>query len=313
MSAAPVILVTESDEVAATLTRALERKNALRPLRFSRGEDAVLWAGANRFRVAIVDFSLPGISGLETILSIRQRRPDAPVVIVSDAGTERAAVDAFHAGVVDYITKHDGFEDAVAHLIHQLLDSHSDETVIPPQLIAPDLPEELIQPTYQNRLRVIGRQLDLYGYHSVSVLEVVGGFLVRALRPGSREPEALEFADPNFPQLLSTALAGVGEGERRPAGHSELIPTGYEDFLRAIGSRLDTYTVEAITIFELEDCFAVSGIGKVEEYEGTTIGPFQWLLREDDIAYLLDEAYRRRRTGEDVAPHDTSLIKRLVG
>ena len=163
-------------------------------------------------------------------------------------------------------------------------------------------PRALLLSTYQDRLRVIGRQLDLSGLGAVNLLEVPGGFLVRAMRPQARSPEALEFPHDEFPALISRAIAARGEGERQQRPHP-LLPTGYEDFLRALGYRLDLQRAEAITVTELGGFVAVGGLSTVETYQQTTIGPFQVLLRSEDIMALLDEAFRRR------APESTTQSK----
>lgn len=154
-------------------------------------------------------------------------------------------------------------------------------------------PPGLLLPTYQNRLRVIGRQLDLGSLHAVTLLEVPGGFLVRAMSPGARAFDTLEYEHGGFPALLASAHAARGEGERRANTHP-LLSTGYEDFLRALGHRLDGQQAEAITVAELDGFIAVGGLAKVERYAQTDIAPFQSLLRADEINELLDIAFRRR-------------------
>jgi hypothetical protein len=93
--------------------------------------------------------------------------------------------------------------------------------------------------------------------------------------------------------MLRSAYNARGEGEHRRST-SALLPTGYEDFLRALGHRMDTQFAEAITITELDSFIAVGGVAKVETSGQTGFGPLQWLLRADDITYLLDDAFRRR-------------------
>ena len=156
-----------------------------------------------------------------------------------------------------------------------------------------ETPRAHLLPTYQNRLRVIGRHLDLTGNGGLNLLEVPGGFLVRAMAPGARAPVALDFAHDGFPDLLADAFAARGEGERRHRPHP-LLPTGYGDFLRALGFRLDKQRAEAITIAELEGFVAIGDLALVERYERTDIVPFQHLLRADEIGALLDETFRQR-------------------
>jgi hypothetical protein len=90
-----------------------------------------------------------------------------------------------------------------------------------------------------------------------------------------------------------------------------LLPTGYEDFLRAIGYRLDEHAAEATTISELDELVVVGGVGRVDEFGNTRYGPLQWLLREAEIGFLLNEAYRRRDP-HSAAAHGPGIFKRLT-
>ena len=171
-----------------------------------------------------------------------------------------------------------------------------------------DPPGGLLLPTYQNRLRAIGRQLDLAGYGAVNLLEVGGGFLVRALASGSRTPEALEFPDRDFPLVAAGAIAARGEDERGRST-SPLLPTGYEDFLRALGRWLDEQQAEAITVTDLDSFVAVGGVARAEGRGHTAVEPLRALLYPDDITALLDEAFRRRA----VVPKEGTGFARLLG
>jgi hypothetical protein len=97
----------------------------------------------------------------------------------------------------------------------------------------------------------------------------------------------------DFPQLLRAGVAARGEGER-PRGSNKLLPTGYEDFMRALGYRIDLHLADAVSITELQDFIAVGCIGKIEQSGNTAIGPIQWLLYAPEIELMLNEAYRRR-------------------
>lgn len=294
MSRNPVVLLVENDlKHAQQVSVAIERLALPRPRHARSGEDAVLWVGANSCDLCVLDYHLPGIDGLETLARMRQRKPDLPVIMTSSAKSERVAVAAFRAGVIDYLPKERGYVEAVATLVRQAAAGLESAPAPLPAPTMPDVPEQLTRLSYQNRLRVIGRQLDLYGYRSINLLEVGGGFLVRALAPDSRTPQALEFSDRDFPQLIAGAIGARGEGERR-CGKTPLLPTGYEDFLRALGYRLDQQLAEATTIGEMESFIAVGGVAMLDGRGQTSLGPFQHLLRSDDIAYLLEEAFQRR-------------------
>lgn len=316
MSQSVIALVASDANDSFVVARALEAKTLPRPVRLPSGEAAVLWLGANHCDVCVHDYQQPGMGGLETLIRIRPRHPDLPVVMVSNAHSEQAAVSAFQSGVANYLPKEPGFAEAVAASVQQILRTGVSSASFRPEPLGPDIDPRLLQPTYQNRLRMIGRQLDLNGYRSMNLLEVEGGFVVRVLGPGKRTAEALEFPDRDFPQSIRMALAGRGEGTREMT-RTELLPTGYEDFLRALGYRLDEQLSEAVTVAELAGFMAVGGVGKVDDREQTTVVPFQWLMRPEDIAFMLDEAFCRRKAPADPPakkglrhgpPHGSPLI-----
>ncbi len=55
--------------------------------------------------VVLLDLRLPGTSGLEALRQIKERRPDAAVIVVTGFGTVQSAVQAMKNGAYDYVTK----------------------------------------------------------------------------------------------------------------------------------------------------------------------------------------------------------------
>jgi DNA-binding NtrC family response regulator len=55
--------------------------------------------------VVLLDFHLPGMNGLEALGRIRERRPDAKVVMITGHSSVKVAVDAMKAGAYDYVAK----------------------------------------------------------------------------------------------------------------------------------------------------------------------------------------------------------------
>lgn len=71
----------------------------------SDGAAAVAAVESHTIDLALVDVSMPRLSGIEVLKCIKQRWPNLPVIIVTAYGTIRLAVDAMKEGAVDFITK----------------------------------------------------------------------------------------------------------------------------------------------------------------------------------------------------------------
>ncbi|MDB4937018.1 MAG: response regulator with a DNA-binding domain [Labilithrix sp.] len=69
---------------------------------------------AEAWDVVILDISLPGRSGLETLKDIHALRSGLPVLIMTMYGEDQYALRAFRAGAAGYVTKGSSPEDLVA-------------------------------------------------------------------------------------------------------------------------------------------------------------------------------------------------------
>ena len=154
--------------------------------------------------------------------------------------------------------------------------------------------ETLLRPTYQNRLRVIGHHLDRGGFRETAVLEIDGGFIVRATSPDHRRPQALEFPDIQFTELMRNALDDRGRGQSYN-NHASLLPTGYEDFFRSLGFLLDNQSAVGITVIELSTHVLVTGKQPTKSVAGhKSLQSFERYLTTGDMQNLLDDAFQRR-------------------
>ena len=59
----------------------------------------------DEFDVAIVDFKMPGMNGIEFLKQIKRSQPECEVIIMTAFGTIQTAVEAMKLGAFDYLTK----------------------------------------------------------------------------------------------------------------------------------------------------------------------------------------------------------------
>ncbi len=71
----------------------------------SGGAEGLTLALAGEFRVVLVDLMMPYVDGLEVIATLKDRRSELPVVVVSGTGVLGDAVEAMRRGAWDYIAK----------------------------------------------------------------------------------------------------------------------------------------------------------------------------------------------------------------
>jgi two-component system NtrC family response regulator len=101
----PVILVVDDD---ASLRRVLEYNltaAGYSVVAAASGEEGLSLFATTRPSLIITDMNMPGISGLQLLASVKERSPEALVIIITAFGSVDIAVEAMKAGAYDYITK----------------------------------------------------------------------------------------------------------------------------------------------------------------------------------------------------------------
>ncbi len=68
-------------------------------------EHALRTMEAHGTDVVLLDLKLPGAGGIEALRHIKERRPDAAVIVITGYGTVQSAVQAMKNGAYDFVTK----------------------------------------------------------------------------------------------------------------------------------------------------------------------------------------------------------------
>lgn len=71
----------------------------------TNGGDAVDEMDRDFFDIVFLDENMPGLSGLETLVKIKEKRPDVPVVMITKSEEEMIMEDAIGSKIADYLIK----------------------------------------------------------------------------------------------------------------------------------------------------------------------------------------------------------------
>lgn len=92
------------------------------------GNDVLTFVHGNPVDVVVLDITMPGRNGLETLKEIKRFRPDLPVLILSMHPSDQYAVRVLRAGAAGYLTK----ESAPDELVDAIKKAHRGEKSISP-------------------------------------------------------------------------------------------------------------------------------------------------------------------------------------
>lgn len=103
-----VLLVEDSHHDRTAFQRALHRSSTPFVLTVcDRAEKlaAAMQGGSGAFDLVVIDYNLPGISGLDIYTTLQDQTDLPPFVMLTGTGSEQLAVEALTVGMADYIIK----------------------------------------------------------------------------------------------------------------------------------------------------------------------------------------------------------------
>jgi DNA-binding NtrC family response regulator len=101
----PTVLIVEDERVLAEAMSHYLARHGFEPAVAGSGEAALDLIHQAEPDLIVLDYQLPGMDGLEVLREVRQRAPQAAVVMLTAHGNVKTAVEAMRAGAFDYLTK----------------------------------------------------------------------------------------------------------------------------------------------------------------------------------------------------------------
>ncbi|MDD5245119.1 MAG: response regulator transcription factor [Syntrophorhabdaceae bacterium] len=114
------ILLVEDDEVISSFVVKGLREAGFAVDRSADGEDGLHLALTEPYDVIIVDLMLPKLDGLSLIASVRDLKPNIPIMILSAKRSVDDRVKGLQTGSDDYLTKPFAFSELLAR-VHALI------------------------------------------------------------------------------------------------------------------------------------------------------------------------------------------------
>lgn len=116
MKRARRILIVDDDAALVEVVKAHLEDGGFEVHAFSSGTGAVERYFDSEYSLVILDWILPGLSGIEVCKQIRAADKNIPIIMLSCRGEEEARIEGLDAGCDDYITKPFGVKELAARI-----------------------------------------------------------------------------------------------------------------------------------------------------------------------------------------------------
>lgn len=110
-----ILIVDDHVIVREGLTLILERTGEMKVVaEYANGIDALDWLLGNDCDIALIDVSMPGITGIDLLKRLREAKSTLPVLVISAHPEDQYAAHFLRAGANGYLVKECAPEDVVA-------------------------------------------------------------------------------------------------------------------------------------------------------------------------------------------------------
>ena len=99
------ILIAEDEKSQRDLLEGFLKKEGFFVDAVTHGREVLQKLKGNFYDIALIDYKMPELDGLQTLREIRRLYPELPVVMMTAYGTVETAVASMKEGALDYLTK----------------------------------------------------------------------------------------------------------------------------------------------------------------------------------------------------------------
>jgi len=105
-----VLLVDDEAEFVETLTKRMNKRNVSASA-VKSGEAALEFLEKHPADVVVLDVKMPGMDGIETLRSIKERHPLIEVIMLTGHANVEVAIQGMELGAFDYLMKPMAIDD----------------------------------------------------------------------------------------------------------------------------------------------------------------------------------------------------------
>jgi diguanylate cyclase (GGDEF)-like protein len=166
-----VLLIEDNPGDERLVREALRDSPGILVVSADRLESGMERLAAEKVDGVLLDLSLPDSQGLDSVLKVRQREAEVPIVVLTGLDDEETAVQALHAGAQDYMVKNQLNPRLLAHTLRYAIErkrlddrvyfqaTHDDLTGLPNRALFRDRLQHALARAERNKDEVRGQPL----------------------------------------------------------------------------------------------------------------------------------------------------------